>query len=221
MRVLFFMDTIKMQRIRNFVYPFLKQYTFLRQTISWQQRNFASPAPEYIKRRTLLRNQLHNLPWIETGTYKGDTTAFLAVNSPEVFTIEPSEKYYLQALARFSHNSKVHVVHGSSEENLEDLIVSLNSGLNFWLDGHFSGGQTFLGSSPTPIVEELKIIDKIFNQTDFEFMVAIDDIRLCEGSSAQESGYPELKSLVDWAEENNYQWHIEHDIFFAIRNLNS
>jgi hypothetical protein len=221
MRALIFMDTIKMQRLRNFLYPLLKQYTYLRQTISWQQRNFASPAPEYVKRKTLLRNQFHNLPWIETGTYKGDTTTFLAVNSPGVFTIEPSEKYYLQALARFANNSKVQVIQGSSEEILEDLIVSLKSGLNFWLDGHFSGGETFLGSSLTPIITELKIIDKIFNQTDFKFMVAVDDIRLFKGSTSHESGYPELKSLVDWAEENNYQWHIEHDIFFAIRNLNS
>jgi hypothetical protein len=208
MRALIFMDTIKMQRLRNFLYPLLKQYTYLRQTISWQQRNFASPAPEYVKRKTLLRNQFHNLPWIETGTYKGDTTTFLAVNSPGVFTIEPSEKYYLQALARFANNSKVQVIQGSSEEILEDLIVSLKSGLNIWLDGHFSGGETFLGSSLTPIITELKIIDKIFNQTDFKFMVAVDDIRLFKGSTSHESGYPELKSLVDWAEENNYQWHI-------------
>ena len=215
------MDTMRMQRLRNIIYPLLKQYTYLIQTISWQQRNFSSPAPDYIKRRTLLRNQIHNLPWIETGTYKGDTTAFLALNSPEVFTIEPSEKYYLQALARFAHNSKVHVIQGSSEVILEDLVVKIKNGVNFWLDGHYSGGETFLGSSPTPIIAELKIIDKVLNRTDFNFMVAIDDIRLFKGSAAHDIGYPELKSLVNWAEENNYQWHIEHDIFFAIRKIKS
>ena len=221
MKALNYIDTIKMQRLRNLLYPLFKHYKYLRQTISWRQRNFASPAPEYIKRKTLLRNQFNNLPWIETGTYKGDTTTFLAMNSPGVFTIEPSEKYYLQALARFSRNSKVNVIQGSSEEILEDLIVKLKSGVNFWLDGHYSGGETFLGSSLTPIVAELKIIDKVLNRTDFNFMVAIDDIRLFKGSAAHEIGYPELKSLVNWAEESNYQWHNEHDIFFAIRNIKS
>ena len=219
MRVLSSAATINMQRLRKFLFPLLKRYTYFRQTNDWRKRKFASPAPEYIKRRTLLRNQLHGLPWIETGTYKGDTTAFLVRNSPGVFTIEPSEKYYLQAKARFANNPKIKVIKGSSEETLEDLIVSLNSGVNFWLDGHYSGGETFLGDSLTPIMIELKTIHNIFRKKDLKFMVAIDDIRLFKGSTNHETGYPELISLVNWAEENKYKWHIEYDIFFVTRNI--
>ena len=64
------------------------------QLASWVTKGFDSPSPRIVKNRVLLRNGLENAIWVETGTYRGDTTKFLARNSRKVFTIEPSKFYY-------------------------------------------------------------------------------------------------------------------------------
>ena len=43
----------------------------------------------------------------------------------------------------------------------------------------------------------------------------IDDVRCFNPDHDEYKTYPPLKSLVDWAENNNLNWNIEQDIFVA------
>ena len=180
----------------------------------WVARQFASPSPSYIKRQVLLRNGIPGAAWIETGTYLGDTTLILANYSKRVISIEPDEELYRRAINRFASFHNVEIINGLSEEVFPQLLPQLHEEINFWLDGHFSGGITHRGPKKTPIVDELRCIE--INLSNFSrIVVLVDDVRCFNPVRPEYRGYPPLDVLVDWARKNNLTWHIEHDIFIA------
>ena len=60
----------------------------------WVARSYESPSPSWIKREVLLRLGAKNGTWVETATFMGDTTALLAHESSNVYTIEPESKLF-------------------------------------------------------------------------------------------------------------------------------
>lgn len=180
----------------------------------WRLRQYAAPSPTDIKRAVLLRNGRSGGTWVETGTFMGDTAALLALDAKEVYTIEPDKALFEKAEARFHDNPCVHVIHGLSENTLPSLLPTLNGTVNFWLDGHFSGGITHQGPTDCPVVEELLSIESNLARYD-NVAVLIDDIRCFDPSIPELADYPDVDFLVDWARKNNLRWHIEHDIFVA------
>ena len=148
----------------------------------------------------------------------GDTTALLAPESKAIYTIEPEPTLFGQAEARFRNDSRIHVIHGLSESVFPTLLPTLSGKVNFWLDGHYSGGITHQGPTDCPVRDELANIEK--NLSRFESVaVLIDDIRCFDPTIPLYADYPDLNYLVDWARKNNLRWHIEHDIFVAKSKL--
>lgn len=180
----------------------------------WAERGYAPPSPAFIKRKVVLRNGIPGATWVETGTYKGDTTALLSLNSKKVFTIEPAEHLFAAAENRFASQSNVEVIKGLSEEIFPTLIPKLSGEVNFWLDGHFSAGITHQGPKDTPIEEELACIEQYLGNFS-RLAVLVDDVRCFNPTLPNCAGYPKLDVLVDWARKNGFEWHIEHDIFVA------
>lgn len=187
-----------------------------RSFLEWKRRQYASPSPPSVKRKVLVRCGLPDGTWVETGTYMGDTTAFLSEYSKHVYTIEPSPELFKRAQARFSSNQKITCINGLSEQIFHDLLPKLSGKVNFWLDGHFSAGVTFKGPVDTPIVEELKAVEK--NLARYQrAAVFIDDVRCFDPVNPEYREYPKRAFLVEWAERNGLDWHIEHDIFIALK----
>jgi FkbM family methyltransferase len=52
-------------------------------------REFAGPRPHFVKQKVLLRNDLRDAPWVETGTFMGDATGVLSKAAKMVYSIEP------------------------------------------------------------------------------------------------------------------------------------
>ena len=113
--------------------------------------------------------------FIETGTYRGDTSGMAMHLFEDVFTIEVDTNLYNGAVNRFK-NTNVSVLKGDSIEVLGTLLPSLQSKIIFWLDGHNSGPGTGVGKVDFPILEELIQIDNNLKCDDAILM--IDDIRL-------------------------------------------
>lgn len=180
----------------------------------WIQRQYAAPSLAHIKRTVLQRLGAPNAVWVETGTFEGDTAALLALEAKEVYTIEPDSALFEKAETRFHSNPHVHVIHGLSEEVFPSLLPTLSGAVNFWLDGHYSGGITHQGPTDCPVREELLNIEKNLARYD-SVTVLIDDIRCFDPSITEYADYPDVNFLVDWARKNNLHWHIEHDIFAA------
>ncbi len=128
------------------------------------------PCPTHVKWEVLRRYGGEDRVWIETGTYYGDTTAFLAEFASHVYTIEPSPTLAAGARQRFTSRTKVSVVEGTSESALELVLGRVSGNVSFWLDGHFSAGVTFKGAQDTPILAE-KLADR----------GPYDSVRCCDG----------------------------------------
>ena len=179
----------------------------------WSVNDFLPPATYKIKKRTLLVNSLKNTPWIETGTYLGETTEFLARHSPQVTTIEPSLLHYLYAKKRFKHKKNITLKNSTSEIVLEEIISQLSGKYNFYFDGHYSGDGTFLGGQKTPIREELAILEKYLLRFS-ELFVAIDDFRVF---GKNDGTYPSRNFLVNYCQRNNLEWKVENDLFMFFK----
>ena len=179
----------------------------------WVYQDFNLPAPQRVKTRVLQRNAFVEGNWIETGTYLGDTTRFLAKTFPNliVTSLEPDFTLFSFNKSRLSKFHNIKLVNSASENSLSDIVSNETGTVNFWLDGHFSGDITFKGQIYSPILEELNIIER--NISRLKVCVFIDDIRDFTGD--EQTGYPSKNKLVDWANRNNCEWHIEMDIFIA------
>lgn len=180
---------------------------------TWKHHGFPLPCPKTIKDSVLLRHNLPDAVWVETGTYQGETTQLLSKVSSFVYTIEPEPTLYSNAVAKFEGNSRVTVINDISENALPLLLPELSGNICFWLDGHFSGGVTYAGPNDTPLVYELAHIEKFLKR--FQAVtILIDDIRLC-GRKHAYGDYPSLDFLVNWSRSNGLKWFIEYDIFIA------
>lgn len=183
---------------------------------AWYWRDCTPPIPSAIKRRVLLRNGTQSATWVETGTYLGDMTHFLAKHASKVFSIEPEPKLYGIAKKRFAKTPNIEIINGSSESAFPDLLPRLSGNVNFWLDAHYSGGttwSTYKGPQETPIVDELSNIEKRLGDYQ-KVAVMVDDVGSFLSANTN-SSYPRLDYLVEWARRNSLNWHIEYDIFVA------
>lgn len=183
--------------------------------VSWGRKGFSSPSPNGVKWDVLRRYAKAPDFFIETGTNIGHTTTFLAQEiCGKVITIEPEPK--LAALARESLASYdgITLLEGTSEEKFTTALDMVHGTVAFWLDGHYSGGNTFLGSVETAIASELLSIEGVLDRLSVQ--VFVDDFRCFPAVATDGVGYPTRLELVDWATRNNLWWTVEHDIFVAL-----
>lgn len=143
--------------------------------------------------------------FIETGTYLGDTISAMREIFEKVYSIELSEDFHRQAVERFAGDEKITLLLGNSTERLQDAArLAADPDAIFWLDAHWSGGNTARATENTPIVNELKIIQ---SQHLERSIIMIDDLRyfidIPTGFDVHEAnyGYPLLRQLLDKVRE--------------------
>lgn len=129
----------------------------------------------YKKLKENIFAQYPNRWFVETGTYLGDSVQ-MAIDAgfEYVLSIELSKKYWSLAFDRFFSNDKVFIWQGDSSEILYDTIRDIDEPITFWLDGHYSKGDTAIGRYCTPLMLELQQIAKHHIKT---HTIMIDDMR--------------------------------------------
>jgi len=177
----------------------------------WKARNFLENSPQLVKEKVFTKYGIPDASWIETGTYRGTTTKYLSERFPHVYSIEPGLDLYKSACKRFD-GTNVTLFNDVSENVFPTLLPTLKGDFNFWLDGHYSAGITFKGHKDCPVEDELLAIEKNFNNFS-KLSILIDDVRCFWPSNSENSDYPSIDYLVDWARRMNMRWRIEHDIF--------
>lgn len=167
--------------------------------------------------RNNLFKKYMNPVFIETGSYVGNgIQEALDANFNEIYSIELSDKYFYMCYQRFRNNKNVHLVKGDSSEVLYDVIKNINENITFWLDGHYSQGDTALGKVWSPLMMELETIKKHEIKT---HTIIIDDLRCWKIS-------PQYNFCVDdiikklYEINNNYkliyeEGYIKNDILVA------
>lgn len=113
--------------------------------------------------------------FIETGTYiGGGIEQALELGYRSIVSIELSEKYYHLASEKFRYHPHVKIIHGDSYKVLPEILKHVNVSATFWLDGHYSGGDTAIGDYNSPLMQELDAISKHHINT---HTILIDDMK--------------------------------------------
>jgi len=112
--------------------------------------------------------------FIESGTYSGDTIFRMESYFKNLFTIEIAEHYYNNTKSRYNGN-KINFKLGDSSIIFNTLLPSINNDSIFFLDGHWSAGDTGKGNKDCPLIEECQVINTLFKHN---AILIIDDYRL-------------------------------------------
>ncbi len=178
---------------------FFKQLKEKRKYSKWIEDGRPDPPPPLAKREMLLDyKQKHGLQiLVETGTFKGDTVEAMRGEFKKVYSIELSEKFYQDAVKRFSGVNNVELRQGDSGKVMSEIVAKLDAPTLFWLDGHYSGGDTAQGDLNCPVWGEL---DAIFSAGMKQpFVVLIDDARCFRHVGAVD--YPAVSDIETWVKE--------------------
>jgi hypothetical protein len=138
--------------------------------------------------------------FIETGTYLGQSLENVRPAFERLVSIELSQELYEAACRRFATVPEVTLLQGDSAQRLGDAraLCAARPTL-YWLDAHWSAGNTARGEENTPILQELAVIAGHASAHD---VVLIDDIRyfvsLPAGFATHESnaGYPQIEEVL-------------------------
>ena len=90
----------------------------------------------------------------------------------------------------------VELIQGDSGEELASLVTSLKGPALFWLDGHYSGGDTARGEEDTPIYKEL---GHILGCGETGHVIIIDDAHLF----GVDPSYPTMEELEEFVISKN------------------
>jgi hypothetical protein len=122
-----------------------------------------------------------------------------------IFSVELSPALARTAQSRFRKKAHITVLEGDSASVLHGIIIpQLEAPTLFWLDAHYSGGETNRGTTETPIVDELRLV---FERQPAKDVVLIDDARFFGSGD-----YPSLVVVRRCAEEHGYSFSVENDI---------
>ena len=182
----------------------LKQKKAISRYNRWIKKNKPAPPPSFHKQSLILRYaKKYNIKsLVETGTYRGDMLQATKRYFDILYSIELSKKLYHNAKKRFLYDSNIKLIHGNSGEKIKEVLKVLKQPAIFWLDGHYSSGDTALGDKITPILDEL---NNIFNCNNYEHIILIDDARLF----GVEKDYPSIEQLSIFIENNSKKYSIE------------
>lgn len=112
--------------------------------------------------------------FVETGTYYGETIFTLESWFNTIYTIEFSEKYYNDTKNRYNGN-KINFMLGDSSVVFETLLPTISENTIFFLDGHWSSGDTGKSAKDCPLYEEITHIYNLFRH---EAILIVDDYRM-------------------------------------------
>jgi hypothetical protein len=174
----------------------------------WAEAGHPVPPPGIYK-GLMLRHyaKQHDLRiFVETGTYRGNMVSALRHNFEKLYTIELDQKLYEAAKQRFVDVPHIKLFQGDSGMELAKVLKEFTDPALFWLDAHYSAGETARGSLDTPILKELELV---LAHSD-KHVILIDDAR-CFGV---EKDYPSIRELSDFVQKKGKDLHFEvvHDL---------
>ena len=121
----------------------------------------------------LLRNAYALSEFIETGTYHGATSAWAADLFERVVSIELAPALHQGASMRLAHKTNIDFRLGDTETVLAEIVPGLAKPALFWLNAHWSGGETAGETHECPLLGEIAAIER----SPIEHFLLIDDAR--------------------------------------------
>lgn len=171
---------------------------------TWKTTDKKGPSPHIVKQKTIkeYQSKFGISTLIETGTYKGDMVQAQRNVFKKIYSIELSVPLYERAIKRFAEDEKIQILQGDSGYVLPQIIKELDEPAIFWLDGHYSSGETAKGDKECPIFEEL---NSIFEGKELSHVLLIDDARMFIGKN----DYPTIDELEKFIKQGGIDFKME------------
>lgn len=112
--------------------------------------------------------------FIETGTNVGETIFHMEQYFNKLHTIEISERLYNNTKNSYNGN-KINFLLGDSSKVFPLILSNIEDNAIFFLDGHWSSGDTGRGEKDCPLLEEITQINNLFKN---KAIIIVDDCRL-------------------------------------------
>ena len=152
--------------------------------------------------------------FVETGTYLGDMVAAVSSDFDKIYSTELSEDLFNRAANRFAGNDHITILHGDSVQVMPEILNHINIPCLFWLNGHYSSGNTAKEKKEASILGELGLIcmNPIKNH-----VVLIDDAHLFTGKN----DIPSLDCLKTFIKNrfSDYEFDILNNIIRIYKTL--
>jgi hypothetical protein len=153
---------------------------------------------------------------VETGTYRGGSARLLAEIFDDVVTIELSEHLHHAVTRELAGLGNVKALQGDSRVELGPLAAEGVPTL-YWLDGHWSGGNTAGSAHECPVLDELAAI----GGGHADDCVLIDDARLFAAAPPpphDPGQWPTLMEVLDALQLHRPEHHLTmlHDLVIAV-----
>ena len=121
--------------------------------------------------------------FLETGTYHGQTILGVENLFTRLHTIELGEDLYNEVISKYN-GDKISFYLGDTTKVLKGILHTMDNTV-FFLDSHWSCGDTVKGEKDVPLLDELELIFKKFKKN---AILIINDYRLFNGKD----------EFVDW-----------------------
>jgi hypothetical protein len=172
--------------------------------------NFGLPKKETEYLRTVMLPKT----LVEGGTYYGGTAFEQSRLFEIIYTIEKSDIIFEKAKEKIQKIRNIIQLKGDTREHLPKILSKIDNIL-FWLDAHWSGGNTYGQKDECPILEELEII---FSSPIKNFAILIDDARLFLAPPPLPhnlKSWPTIQQLVKVI-PNEFDIIINNDVIFIV-----
>jgi hypothetical protein len=164
-----------------------------------------------------LRSKYGLRDFVETGTYYGETADWAASHFDHVTTIEYSRPIYEETTARLHQKRNINFIFGDSRTELKTIIPKLSRPTIFWLDSHWSSGDTYGKNDECPLIEEIRII----NTSETPHFLFIDDARLFTSPPPRPhrmEQWPSIDEVIEALKSGNHEIYIVlfEDVIIAV-----
>jgi hypothetical protein len=178
------------------------------------------PSSEEKRARILeIAKRLQCNTFVETGTFVGDTVAYMLGHFRSIISIELSPELARRAQRRFLQEPSVRILEGNSSEVLGSVMQTLGERAFFWLDGHYSYTcdvegeriETARGPEDTPVLKELAAL---LGDSAYDHVIVIDDARHFTGKGA----YPTRRAISRLVQsyDRGYKVSVEDDMIILV-----
>jgi len=149
--------------------------------------------------------------FVETGTNYGNTILGLYQYFKDLYTVEIKKEIYDAAVKRIKNFGiqNIHFYLGDSAVILVNILKIINEPAIFFLDGHYSHGDTGRGNSDTPLLDELKIINNNHNKNS---VIIIDDYNMFGTNRNEDWTDITIDNIIKCFSENKiYHQYVNND----------
>lgn len=158
--------------------------------------------------------------FVETGTYYGKTALWASSIFKQTITVEYSREIYETNLQTYKDNSDISFKFGDSRAVLKEIVPTFTESAIFWLDGHWSGAETYGAEDQCPLIDEILTI----NLSPVPHFILIDDARLFTSPPPLPNRidqWPTIKEVMDalCSGGKDYYVVIMEDVIIAAPNF--